>query len=314
MQQQQTNDELGKSPFQNIAVESALPIRNSNRHSSIIGYTRVPFFTFSPASSIVPVKQTQSPNKNRGGEFTCLSHFSLKHLPNNSNSNSKNEDRLCQRIFKRDQSHGMMELVDEHNKNKKKRHPRPVPHIHHHDQESNKCCNIALSIDISGQKASSFLPPTAANSNVNLSTLIDSISQMADFYAVQFESVLHLLERLQRYGGNQQFKALMKKESQTIWIYFPCSLFPADETPTIKHAYYWLKEVLDINVDDHGNWEIIETSCGFNDQKEESEDGEFDGANYFKDIHMFLDHVDRMMESNHLFGASESKSNTPSRI
>ncbi|KAI8889118.1 hypothetical protein K501DRAFT_329463 [Backusella circina FSU 941] len=315
MQQQQTNNELGKPPFQNIITPPTLPIRNNNHHSSIIGYTRVPFFTFSPASSIVPVKQTQSSNINRGA-FTCLSHPSPKQLHNtNNNSIDKNEDRLCQRIFKRDQSHGMMELVQEHNKNKNHRHPRPVSLAHQH-QENDKCCNIALSIDISGQKPSSFLPTTTTtNNNVNLSALIDSISQMADLYAVQFENILYLLEQLQRYGGNQKFKALLKKEDQTIWIYFPRTLFPENETPTIKHAYHWLSQVLAIDVDDHNNWEIIDTSSGFIDQKEELENGGFDGANYFRDIHMFLDHVDQMMESNNLFGASSSSGKgTPSRI
>jgi hypothetical protein len=126
---------------------------------------------------------------------------------------------------------------------------------------------------------------------------MDSISKLAYEKTTKFVRIIDLLKQLQLYQHKHQFMSCIDKQNEIILVYFPNTL-----TKTVEQTSRWLRTVLGMNVDAYDHWQLLGQH-----QEESEQDTEFDGKSYFNDIHLFIDHVDALIESNGLFSHKKAK-------
>lgn len=246
--------------------------------ASIIGYTRVPFNAQSSKNyTIAPVKQIH-PTKT----FEQQTNFS-------KSNDTKLKKPSYHRIFSREKSRdGIMELILD-----KKQINRTIPdnRIVHQTRRTGKPIryNVLLSIDLNGEHINDRLSEFNGDSRQdNLQRLMDSLSMMAQEKSIQFRNILDLLKRLQT-QKSYRFMSCMDRYSERIMIYFPSTI-----AVSVEKTQVWLKDTIDMDVNDYKNWSL---SAGI---KESQKPDSFDGESYFKEIQMFIHHVDLLIESNGL--------------
>jgi hypothetical protein len=147
--------------------------------------------------------------------------------------------------------------------------------------------NTYLSIDLSEKHDYDKLNFEEDASPANLQRLMDSISKLAHEKTTKFVRIIDLLKQLQLYQHKHQFMSCIDKQNEIILVYFPNTL-----TKTVEQTSRWLR-TLGLNIDAYDHWKLL--------GKHQEESEEFDGKSYFNDIHLFIDHVDALIESNGLF-------------
>jgi hypothetical protein len=242
--------------------------------TSIIGYTRVPF---NPSCSIAPVQR-------------------LYQLDNRCND--ENSRPAFHRIFSREENsqNGIIELIVD----KKPLNTINLDSKMTSNSTSNKY-NTYLSIDLSGKhdydKLCTFEDDSTTANFDSIQRLMDSISKLAYEKTTKFVRIIDLLKQLQLYQHKHQFMSCIDKQNEIILVYFPNTL-----TKTVEQTSRWLRTVLGMNVDAYDHWQLLGQH-----QEESEQDTEFDGKSYFNDIHLFIDHVDALIESNGLFSHKKAK-------
>lgn len=122
------------------------------------------------------------------------------------------------------------------------------------------------------------------------SSFVDSIEQMAYEYQVHIDSVLKLLDRLERYG---KFRTVTGEHE--LRIYFPPSVQSKEEAMLVLETFY-------ITTGKTPCFSIEVEDCQFDEEEEEEESVDSSiGSDYFRDLHLFLDHTDYLIEANPLF-------------
>ncbi|KAI8348632.1 hypothetical protein BD560DRAFT_427621 [Blakeslea trispora] len=150
--------------------------------------------------------------------------------------------------------------------------------------------NTYLSIDLSGKHDYDGLESTTSFDSIQ--RLMNFISQTAYKKTLQFVSMIEMLKQLQNYQHKYQFISCIDKQNQRILIYFPNNL-----SSNLRDTNTWLKQVIGVDCNTHEHWHLM---CSQQTIEEEEEE-EFDGKKYFKEINMFIDQVDALLESNSLF-------------
>ncbi|KAI8062823.1 uncharacterized protein B0P05DRAFT_556249 [Gilbertella persicaria] len=264
--------------------------------TSIIGYTR----TFHPSCSIAPVQRH------------CPNRPALNRTDHTDQVVTRNEDNAAKkpnyhRMFSRELTtpNGMIELIidkkplslqsskitintamavpDKKILNQQVKNNNSIPQY--------KDYNTYLAIDLSGKHDYDEISSSTTSFD-SIQRLMDSISKMKHKKSIKFVNIIELLRQLQRYQHEYQFMSCIDKQNEKILVYFPNSL-----SVNIHGTRTWLKQVVGVDCEAYDYWHLI---CS-NEEEEEDDVDAFDGKKYFKEINMFIDQVDALMESNGLF-------------
>ncbi|KAG1077309.1 hypothetical protein G6F42_024930 [Rhizopus arrhizus] len=126
----------------------------------------------------------------------------------------------------------------------------------------------------------------------NLQRLMDSIAKLAHDKSIKFLNIIELLKQLQAYQNQYRFMSCIDKQKQVILVYFPTTL-----SKNVHQTQQWLKTHAGIDVERYHDWHLVQEVS----EQDEEERASFDGPKYFDDIHMFINQVDALIESNGLF-------------
>ncbi|EPB88876.1 hypothetical protein HMPREF1544_04266 [Mucor circinelloides 1006PhL] len=272
--------------------------------TSIIGYTRVPF---NPSCSIAPVQrlyQTRPPllRKEHNDPVVCI----------DENKTTSRPTSTFHRMFSRESSgsNGIIELIGD---NTTKIPPlesskiaivtKPATIDNSKSKKiattksNHKGYNTHLSIDLNSQRDYQQLPTMtidqASSKNYdNLQRLMDSIAKLAHDKSIKFLNIIELLKQLQAYQNQYRFMSCIDKQKQVILVYFPTTL-----SKNVHQTQQWLKTHAGIDVERYHDWHLVQEVS----EQDEEERASFDGPKYFDDIHMFINQVDALIESNGLF-------------
>ncbi|KAI8354112.1 hypothetical protein EDC96DRAFT_516878 [Choanephora cucurbitarum] len=242
--------------------------------TSIIGYTR----TFHPSCSIAPVQRHHSNRTVKADPART---------PNNYH-----------RMFSRETTspNGMIELIIDRNPSLSLQTSKitintSVPDKVKHTIPRYKNYNTYLSIDLSGKHDYDGLESTTTSFD-SIQRLMNFISQLAYKKTLQFVNMIEMLKKLHHHQHKYQFISCIDNQNQRILIYFPNNL-----SSNLNDTDTWLKQVIGVDCSVHEHWHLM---CS-QPKMEERKDEEFDGKEYFKEINMFIDQVDALLESNGLF-------------
>lgn len=272
--------------------------------TSIIGYTRVPFNSSSSKYfTIAPVKQLYQADQPQN----------LFNLNNNvvldQGKSTATRRPTYHRMFSREVSqHGIIELiVDKKKPTMTNKTINNRDNIIPHDNINTKDYSVILSIDLydnhhdeDDNNNLSMIDSEASFDN--LQRLMDSITKIAQEKTIYYLNIINLLKKLQLMQNQHRFMSYIDKQNEKILVYFPNTIsFSVDQT------YIWLKHTIGIDVNKFTQWKLshvvfktdyLQTiSKGVKNMN----DVPFDGESYFNDIHMFINHVDSLIESNGLF-------------
>lgn len=260
--------------------------------TSIIGYTRVPFNALlSKHFTIAPVKQMCANKPPSDQDQRQPNSFISK-----TNSNPKRPS--YHRIFSREMSRdGIIELiVDKTPMTNRTIGTQDSRIVHKYDKASQPHpekpikYNVLLSIDLSGEHDYDTISTLSGDSSYgNLQRLMDSLSRIAQEKSLHFLNILHLLKKLQS-QKEHRFISCIDRYNEKVLIYIPSTI----SSSSVERAYTWLKNTIGIDVNKFKKWNLSAV------EQAEQHDA-FDGESYFKEIHMFIDHVDLLIESNGLF-------------
>lgn len=280
--------------------------------TSIIGYTRVPFNSSSSKHfTIVPVKQLYQ-NKISSHQDQQQNPFIFNKIGyNDSKTNAKQP--TYHRIFSREMNqHGIIELIIDkktmtnrtisNTQDSKIVHKRinDTPTHYQHNEKPTKY-NVLLSIDLSDSHDYDNLSIINGDSSYgNLQRFIDSLSKMAQEKSFHFVKILNFLQKLQS-QKEHQFMSCIDRQNEKVLVYFPSTI-----SSSVDQTYRWLKYTIGIDVNKFKKWNLSPAEETQLDDEVTGDDS-FDGESYFKDIHMFIDHVDSLIESNGLFSHHQNQ-------
>ena len=135
---------------------------------------------------------------------------------------------------------------------------------------------------------------------------MDSIAKLAYDKSIKFLNIIELLKQLQTYQDQYRFMSCIDKQKQVILVYFPNTL-----STHVHQTQQWLKEHAGIDIERYHDWHLVQDvsppSSGQQQQQQQQEKDFFDGPKYFDDIHMFINQVDALIESNGLFSQAATK-------
>lgn len=315
--------------------------------TSIIGYTRVPFnSSASRHFSIAPVKRLYLNNEpaalpatsNNNNTYTPDS----QQQDDDNDAYKYNTARRpsYHRIFSREmiQQNGIIELIidkkqQQEQQQKQQQQQSPLSDTTNRTTTINNNCTtkdnnqkyrqyhiksnnykIFLSIDLSGRhdyENLSVMNDDAASYD-NLQRLIDSISKIVQEKTIHFVNILNLLKKLQLQQEQHRFMSCIDKHREMILIYFPNTISPS----SVDQTYNWLKYTIGIDVNKFKQWKLslveeeeeqeVTNTTNNNNTTNKGKDY-FDGESYFNDIHLFINHVDSLIESNGLFSHQKTK-------
>lgn len=296
--------------------------------TSIIGYTRVPFNTSASKNfSIAPVQQLCQ-NKSPFQDLQQQQQLCI--VKNDSfDSTCKNNRRpVYHRMFSREMSqHGIIELITDKRKQKE-----DATSTNNRSIKDNKVVtapnkdigisrrpslrytnsvnyNILLSIDLSNAHDYDCLSSSIQSSQDSLQSLMNAISRIAQEKTVHFVHILNLLKKLQLQQEKHRFMSCIDKHSGKILVYFPNTI----SYTSVDQTYEWLKYTIDVDIDRFKHWQLSvvdEQKCNTDDtiqQQPPPKPTPFDGENYFNDLHLFIDHIDNLIESDGLFSHKNKK-------
>ncbi|KAI9366518.1 hypothetical protein BD770DRAFT_376378, partial [Pilaira anomala] len=176
--------------------------------------------------------------------------------------------------------------------------------------------DVILSIDLANQYDYDNLSMMDNEASFdNLQRLMDSLTKIAQEKTYYYVNVLNLLKKLHSQQEEHRFMSCIDKYNEKILVYFPNTIsFSVDQT------YIWLKHTIGIDVSKFRQWEllsVVAADAGKSDAVgllskivdddddtkgcDSGDSDPFDGESYFNDIHMFINHVDSLIESNGLF-------------
>jgi hypothetical protein len=209
-------------------------------------------------------------------------------------------------------------ITTQDNSKKDKSISAPPPSLISRRYSSSRSNNykIFLSIDLSGSHDYDNLSVMNDGARYdNLQRLMDSISKIAQEKTIHFVNILNLLKKLQLQQEQHRFMSCIDKYREMILIYFPNTI----SSSSVDQTYNWLKLTIGIDVNKFKQWKlspveeeeedleqnttsmtITNTNTTTRNNNTEEEDL-FDGESYFNDLHMFIAHVDSLIESNGLF-------------
>lgn len=311
--------------------------------TSIIGYTRVPFnSSASKHFSIAPVQQLYQNKPATDRQQLCVvktdchdsnvnsSNSSIS--SNGSNSSSNNNRRpTYHRMFSREMSqHGIIELIIDKKKKQQKEDNNKLAQkdnkevttidtitsttitptqrrLSSYQQPHTNNYNILLSIDLSTTHDYDNLSTSMTSNNNsnydNLQKLMDSISRIAQEKTIHFVHILNLLKKLQLQQEKHRFMSCIDKHSGKILVYFPNTI----SYTSLDQTYEWLKYTIGVDIDRFKHWQLSTVNNQDIHTTETKTLKEFDGDNYFNDIHLFIDHIDNLIESDGLFSHNKKK-------
>ncbi|KAI8644298.1 hypothetical protein BD408DRAFT_413634, partial [Parasitella parasitica] len=262
--------------------------------TSIIGYTRVPF---NPSCSIAPVQRL----------YQSRPPFSRTDNARNSKSSDGDGNRpTFHRMFSRESfgSNGIIELITDAPKTPLRSSKISIvtkPAIDNNSNTKNEKItinhrnyNTHLSIDLGNKRDCDHLPAMAIDQVTttnydSLQRLMDSIAKLAHDKSVKFLNIIELLKQLQLHQPQHRFMSCIDKQKDVILVYFPSTI-----SKSVDQTYNWLKTNAGIDIKHYDNqWNLV--------QDFPEENNFFDGPKYFEDIHMFINQVDALIESNGLF-------------
>lgn len=258
--------------------------------TSIIGYTRVPFnSSLSKHFTIAPVKRLC-----QAEQQSTLCSVNSSNVAPDQQSKMTSRRPTYHRMFSRETSqHGIIELIIDKPMNKQD------GIISHYQRQSNtRDYNIVLSIDLSDSRDYNNLSMLDSEASFdNLTRLMDTISKIAQEKTFYFVNILNLLKKLQLQQQQHRFMSCIDKHNKKILVYFPNTI-----SLSLNQIYIWLKHTIGIDVNTFTQWKLshVEAEQDFlplTDTKHR-QDASFDGESYFNDIHMFIDHVDSLIQSN----------------
>lgn len=300
--------------------------------TSIIGYTRVPF---NPSCSIAPVQrlyQARPPltRTDSSDHIVC----------NDGNKNTNKSSRpttTFHRMFSRESSgsNGIIELIgnttkisplesskiaivtktakDNSKSTLKSKKIATTTTTTTSTLSHPKNYNTHLSIDLNSQSDYQQLPtltiddandPASSKNYDNLQRLMDSIAKLAYNKSIKFLNIIELLKQLQTYQDQYHFMSCIDKQKQVILVYFPNTL-----STHVHQTQQWLKAHAGIDLERYHDWHLVQDvspSPAPSGQQQQEKDF-FDGPKYFDDIHMFINQVDALIESNGLFSQAAKK-------
>ncbi|KAK4515199.1 60S ribosomal protein L5 [Mucor velutinosus] len=298
--------------------------------TSIIGYTRVPF---NPSCSIAPVQrlyQARPPltRTDHNDHIVCNDE-------NKSTSKSSRPTTTFHRMFSRESSgsNGIIELIGDttkipplesskiaivtkpakdNSKSSTQKSRKITTAITTSTQSNLKNYNTHLSIDLNNQRDYQQLPTltiddddandSASSKNYdNLQRLMDSIAKLAYDKSIKFLNIIELLKQLQTYQDQYRFMSCIDKQKQVILVYFPNTL-----STNAHQTQQWLKAHAGIDVERYHDWHLVQDVSSPPPEQQQEKDF-FDGPKYFDDIHMFINQVDALIESNGLFSQAAKK-------
>ncbi|KAI7873508.1 uncharacterized protein EV154DRAFT_527953, partial [Mucor mucedo] len=254
----------------------------------IIGYTRVPFNTLSSNHlTIAPVKQIypiKKPSDQETQQSTPIS---------NKFNDPKAKKPLYHRIFSREMKRdGIIELIIDRKQMTNRTIGTPDSRIVHQPRRTKKSIryNVLLSMDLIGEYSYDTISElNGASSDDDMQRLIDSLSKSSHEKLSHFRNILSLLKKLQT-QKSYQFMVCTDRCHKKISLYFPDTI-----SASVEQTYMWLKYTIGIDVNIYKNWELSPVI------KRNQLTDAFDGERYFKEIQMFINHVDLLIESNGLF-------------
>lgn len=283
--------------------------------TSIIGYTRVPFNSSSSKHfTIAPVKQLFQSEQQQPQQQQHQTLFNLNNVGKTTVKRPK-----YHRMFSRESTqHGMIELIiDKKKPTITTTTPTTSTSIanktinNHKHLWKTKGYDVILSIDLANQYDYDNLSMMDSEASFdNLQRLMDSLTKVAQEKTYYYVNVLNLLKKLHSQQEEHRFMSCIDKYNEKILVYFPNTIsFSVDQT------YIWLKHTIGIDVSKFRQWELLsavadagKADLGLVTKIEEDtksyDSGDsvsFDGESYFNDIHMFINHVDSLIESNGLF-------------
>ncbi|GAN02475.1 hypothetical protein MAM1_0023d01919 [Mucor ambiguus] len=176
-------------------------------------------------------------------------------------------------------------------------------------QSNLKNYNTHLCIELNNQRDYQQLPtltaddavdPASSKSYDNLQQLMDSIAKLAYDKSIKFMNIIELLKQLQTYQNQYRFMSCIDKQKQVILVYFPSTL-----STHVHQTQQWLKTHAGIDIERYHDWHLVQDVSPPERQVQEKDF--FDGPKYFDDIHMFINQVDALIESNGLFSQAAKK-------
>lgn len=306
--------------------------------TSIIGYTRVPFNTSASKNfSIAPVQRLYQ-NKSPFQDPQQQQQLCIVENDGGFDSTCKNNRRPSyHRIFSREMSqHGIIELItdkrkqkeDTDNTNNNNNNNRSIKDNNKVVTTPNKDIdiprrpslrsgnsvnyNILLSIDLSSAHDYDSLSSSIQSSQDSLQSLMNAISRIAQEKTVHFVQILNLLKKLQSQQDKHRFMSCIDKHSGKILVYFPNTI----SYTSVDQTYEWLKYTVDVDIDRFKHWQLSvvdEQKCNTDNTMVQPippsspKPTPFDGENYFNDLHLFIDHIDTLIESDGLFSHHKNK-------
>ncbi|GAA5804105.1 hypothetical protein HPULCUR_009591 [Helicostylum pulchrum] len=277
--------------------------------TSIIGYTRVPFNSSSSKHfTIAPVKRLYQAEQ----QSTLCNVNNSSNVAPDQQSKTTTRRPTYHRMFSRETSqHGIIELIID--KKKADNANKPINEqdgiISHYQRQKNmRDYNIVLSIDLSDSHDYNNLSMLDSEASFdNLTGLMDTISKIAQEKTFYFVNILNLLKKLQSQQQQHRFMSCIDKHNKKILVYFPSTI-----SLSLNQIYIWLKHTIGIDVNKFTQWKLshVEAEQDFlplTEHIKHNQDASFDGESYFNDIHMFIDHVDSLIQSNGLFSHHTQK-------
>ncbi|KAG2234589.1 hypothetical protein BDF21DRAFT_458719 [Thamnidium elegans] len=269
--------------------------------TSIIGYTRVPFNSSSSKHfTIAPVKRLH-----QAEQQPALFNVNSSNVVPDQQNKTTTRRPTYHRMFSREMSqHGIIELIIDKKKNNTNKPINKQDSIisHYQRQMNMRDYNVVLSIDLNDSNDYNNLSKLDSEASFdNLTRLMDTISKIAQEKTIYFVNILDLLKKLQSQQQQHRFMSSIDKNNKKILVYFPKTI-----SLSLNQIYIWLKHTIGIDVNKFTQWKLshVEAEQDFlpiAEDIKDNEDASFDGESYFNDIHMFINHVDSLIESNGLF-------------
>ncbi|KAI7882558.1 hypothetical protein K492DRAFT_193366 [Lichtheimia hyalospora FSU 10163] len=138
--------------------------------------------------------------------------------------------------------------------------------------------------------------------------LVQTIQRMARLYQEHMQRITVVLTHLRRHDKALRVQIMHKT---TLHLTLPDSLF-FPHSPSKARACVWLQD-LGIQPDTPG-FELHEETYTSTCSKQANKDAAIIGPGYFKDIQLFLDQVDHLIERNMSFSNTSSSASRNSRI
>ncbi|KAF7728226.1 hypothetical protein EC973_006507 [Apophysomyces ossiformis] len=244
--------------------------------TAIVGYARVPFGSVRPLPPSPPLATINSPSP-------CNVHKNDDSSSSSNNSSMNNNSRYM-RLFRRDsQTRGMGDLIQQHHGNPSDKRPGLVRRttVGHAKDPYHHSPQIYLSIMLKPNATTELVDCPSARVD---ETLIESVHVLGEQIRLHFAYILTLLRRLMVH--NQRFDVAL--DGGELRIIFPPHLF-APYPPTKERVRRWLNH---IGIDPESpHFTIDEVMRPPSDTMDE-----VFGPEYFRGIHLFLDHVDDLIE------------------